>query len=196
MSKRLKRLMRQGRYAVTFDHDFEGVIKACAGKREGHWPLTWITPRIMHAYATLYDAGYAHSFEVWNEEGALVGGGYGVAIGRAFFTESQFSLEPNTSKLGFAVLNWHLARWGYRLNDGKWATPTIIDRGFRMVPRPEFFDLLAASWGGAASRGDGLLRLLLRSLLAGMGNDWEPPHPRNFRAISGSRAKFALSKVL
>jgi leucyl/phenylalanyl-tRNA--protein transferase len=147
MSKRLKRLMRQGRYTVTFDRDFEGVIKACAGKRAGHWTLTWITPRIMHAYATLYDAEYAHSFEVWNEEGSLVGGGYGVAIGRAFFTESQFSLEPNTSKLGFSILNWHLARWGYRLNDGKWATPTIVDMGFHMVPREDFRELVAASVG-------------------------------------------------
>ncbi len=147
MSKRLRRLMRQGRYAVTFDRDFEGVIKACAGKREGRWHLTWITPRMMAAFAALYDAGNAHSFEVWNEDGALVGGGYGVAIGSVFFTESQFSLEPNTSKLGFSVLNWHLARWGYRLNDGKWATPTILDMGFRLIPRQEFLGLLAEDTG-------------------------------------------------
>jgi hypothetical protein len=88
MSKRLRRLMRQGRYTVTFDHNFEGVIKACAGKREGRWPLPWITPRIMHAYATPYDAEYAHSFEVWNEEGALVGGVYGVAIDKMYVIRS------------------------------------------------------------------------------------------------------------
>ncbi len=64
MPKRLRRLMRQGKYTVTFDRDFEGVIKACAGKREGRWHVTWITPRIMRAYAALYDAGYVHSFEV------------------------------------------------------------------------------------------------------------------------------------
>jgi leucyl/phenylalanyl-tRNA--protein transferase len=143
MSKRLRRLMRQDRYTVTFDRDFEGVIKACAGRRDGRWHLTWITPRIMRAYAALFDAGYVHSFEVWNGEGRLVGGGYGVAIGRVFFTESQFSHEPNTSKLGFAVLNWHLANWGYRLNDGKWATPTILDMGFRLIPRREFLSLVA-----------------------------------------------------
>ena len=130
--------MRQGRYHVTFDQDFEGVIKACAGKREGRWHLTWITPRMMRAYAALYDAGYVHSFEVWNEAGELVGGGYGLAIGKIFFTESQFSREPNTSKLGFSVLNWHLAHWGYTLNDGKWETPTILDMGFRLIPRKEF----------------------------------------------------------
>lgn len=153
MSKRLKRLMRQGRYTVTFDKDFEGVIKACAGKREGHFHLTWITPRIMHAYARLFDAGYAHSFEVWNADGKLVGGGYGVALGNVFFTESQFSHEPNTSKLGFSVLNWHLARWGYVLNDGKWETPTILDMGFSSIPRHDFLQLLAAETGRGGKQG-------------------------------------------
>ena len=130
--------MRQARYTVTFDRDFEGVITACAGRRDGKWHVTWITPKIMHAYAALYDAGHVHSFEVWNDKGALVGGGYGLALGRAFFTESQFSHEPDTSKIGFTVLNWHLAKWGYRLNDGKAATPTILDMGFRLIPREPF----------------------------------------------------------
>ena len=153
MSKRLRRLMRQGAYTVTFDRDFDGVIKACAGKREGRWHLTWITPRIMRAYAALYDAGLVHSFEVWNRDGDLVGGGYGVAIGRVFFTESQFSHEDNTSKLGFSVLNWHLAKWGYGINDGKWATPTILDMGFRMIPRQEFLRLLGKEAGEGGKPG-------------------------------------------
>jgi leucyl/phenylalanyl-tRNA--protein transferase len=146
--------MRHPRYTVTFDRDFEGVIKACAGKREGRWHLTWITPRMMRAYADLFDAGIVHSFEVWNERHELVGGGYGLALGRVFFTESQFSHEPNTSKLGFSVLNWHLARWGYVLNDGKWPTPTILDMGFRLVPRAEFVRLLNkdAREGGKSGR--------------------------------------------
>ena len=153
MSKRLKRLMRQGRYTVTFDRDFEGVIKACAGKREGRFNLTWITPRIMRAYARLFDAGYVHSFEVWNADGKLVGGGYGVALGKIFFTELQFSHEPSTSKLGFSVLNWHLARWGYVLNDGKWETPTILDMGFRSIPRREFLRILATNTGEGGKGG-------------------------------------------
>jgi leucyl/phenylalanyl-tRNA--protein transferase len=142
VSKRLRRQMRQGQYRVTFDRDFEGVIKACAGRRSGKWHVTWITPRIMRAYAALFDAGYVHSFEVWNQAGELVGGGYGVALGGVFFTESQFSREPNTSKIGFTVLNWHLGRWGFVLNDGKWATPTIRDMGFRSIPRAEFLRIL------------------------------------------------------
>lgn len=154
MGKRLRRLMRQDRYRVTFDQDFAGVIRACAGRREGKWHVTWITPRIMRAYAALFEAGHVHSFEVWNEAGALVGGGYGVALGEVFFTESQFSHEDNTSKLGFSVLNWHLAKWGYRVNDGKSMTPTIREMNFREIPRDEFLTLLDrhATRGGKGGR--------------------------------------------
>ncbi|MGH6865028.1 MAG: hypothetical protein ACREDO_02350 [Methyloceanibacter sp.] len=73
----------------------------------------------------------------------MAGGGYGVALGRVFVTKSQFSHEPNTSKLGFSVLNWHLARWGYALHDGKWATPTILDMGFRLIPCPGYLRLVS-----------------------------------------------------
>jgi leucyl/phenylalanyl-tRNA--protein transferase len=138
VGKTLRRHLRKGSYRVTFDRNFEGVIKACAGRRDGKWHVTWITPRIMRAYAALHDAGYVHSFEVWNQAGEMVGGGYGVALGNIFYTESQFSLEPDTSKLGFTVFNWHLHRWGFILNDGKYPTPTILPMGFREIPRDEF----------------------------------------------------------
>jgi leucyl/phenylalanyl-tRNA--protein transferase len=143
LAKRLRRQMRQGHHTVTFDRDFEGVITGCAGRRSGRWHLTWITPKIMRAYAEMFDSGHAHSFEVWNEKGELAGGGYGVSVGGAFVTESQFSHEPNTSKIGFAVLNWHLAQWGYAFNDGKLMTPTCHDMGFRDIPRSEFLTRLA-----------------------------------------------------
>ena len=143
IARRLRRQMRQGNYTVTFDRDFEGVISACAGHRQGRWHLTWITPKIMRAYAALYDAGYVHSFEVWNEHGVLVGGGYGVAVGSVFVTESQFSREPNTSKIGFTVLNWHLAHWGFAFNDGKLMTPTCHDMGFREIPRSDLLNHLS-----------------------------------------------------
>jgi leucyl/phenylalanyl-tRNA--protein transferase len=138
IAKRLRRQMRHGHYTVTFDRDFDQVIAACAGQREGRWHLTWITPKIMRAYAELYDRGHAHSFEVWNKRGELAGGGYGVAVGSAFVTESQFSREPNTSKMGFAVLNWHLSRWRFAFNDGKLMTPTCRDMGFREIPRRDY----------------------------------------------------------
>jgi len=143
MSNNLRRLMRQGRYSVTFDRDFDAVIAACAGRRQGRWHLTWITPRIMRAYAQAFDAGHAHSFEVWNEAGELVAGGYGVAIGAGFTAESQFTHESNASRVGVSMLNWHLANWGYRFNDGKLIGPLWENMGFRDVPRREFLALLS-----------------------------------------------------
>ena len=138
MSNNLRRLMRQGRYTVTFDHAFERVIAACAGRRQGRWHLTWITPRIMRVYADAFDAGYAHTFEVWNTAGELVGGGYGIATGAGYSAELQFSHEPNASKVGMSVQNWHLAKWGYRFNDGKLTGPLWRSAGYREIPRREF----------------------------------------------------------
>ena len=143
ISARLRSIMRQGRFTVTFDRDFEAVITACAAPRRGRWPLTWITPQIMRAYARFYDEGQVHSFEVWNQERVLVGGGYGVVTGRTFVTESLFFRESNASKIGFAVLAWHLAKWGFLLCDNKWATPAMASLGFRTLPRDRFLELLA-----------------------------------------------------
>jgi leucyl/phenylalanyl-tRNA--protein transferase len=143
LSNDARRLLRQGRYTVTFDRDFEGVIAGCAGRRRGRWHLTWITPRIMRVYAEAFDAGHAHSFEVWNAAGQLVGGGYGLACGASFTSESQFTIETNASRIGMTVLNWHLAKWGYRYNDGKINGPLWRDMGFRDIPRRDFLAHLA-----------------------------------------------------
>lgn len=169
IAKRLRRQMRQGQYSVTFDRDFEGVITGCAGRRSGRWHVTWITPKIMHAYAELFDAGHAHSFEVWNEKGELAGGGYGIATGGAFVTESQFSREPNTSKIGFTTLNWHLAHWGYAFNDGKLMTPACHDMGFREIPRSEFLKRLTQ----AENRPNRMGRWQVEADLATVA-DWTP----------------------
>lgn len=142
VSKRILSRMRQNRHTVTFDGDFEGVIKACAEPRPGKLPLTWITPRIMRAYADLFDLGHAHSFEVRDGEGALVGGGYGVTANGVFVIESQFARESGASKIGFAVLVWHLARWGFRLADNKLLTENVAQMGFRDIPRAEYLALL------------------------------------------------------
>jgi leucyl/phenylalanyl-tRNA---protein transferase len=141
--KNVRRLMRKNTYQVTFDAAFDEVIKACAGRRKGRPALTWITPHIMRLYAELHDLGHAHSFEVWNTNGELVGGGYGVAVGRVFYTESQFSRERDTSKLGFATLNHHLEKWGFIANDGKDETPALSEVGFELMPRASFEALLA-----------------------------------------------------
>jgi len=144
ISTRLRSMMRKDKYAITFDRDFEGVIKGCAGRRQGRLHLTWITPHIMRAYAHAFDAGHVHSFEVWNKQGELAGGGYGVAVGRVFVIESQFFRESNASKIGFSVLAWHLAQWGFVFADNKWLTPTTAQMGFREMPRAEYLRRLSA----------------------------------------------------
>jgi leucyl/phenylalanyl-tRNA--protein transferase len=145
IGKTIRKKMRTARYNVTFDRDFESVIAACAGRRAKRWHLTWITPRVMRAYTDLFDAGYAHSFEVWNEAGTLVGGGYGVAVGAAFSGESQFSLEPDASKIGLSVLNFHLARWGFHFDDGKLMTPSMQAMGFHEIDRADYLSRLASA---------------------------------------------------
>lgn len=149
IAKRLRRDMKKAPYRITFDQAFEEVIAACAGHRSyNRHSLTWITPTIMRVYTDLFDQGHAHSFEVWDADGNLVGGGYGLSVGRVFMTESQFSLAPNTSKMGFAVLNYHLAKWGYVVNDGKDFTPTIEPMGFRLIPREEYLSILQDNASG------------------------------------------------
>jgi leucyl/phenylalanyl-tRNA--protein transferase len=147
MSKRLRRLMRQGRYAVAFDRDFEGVIKACAGKREGRWHPTWITPRMMAAFAALYDAGNAHSFEVWNEDGALVGSGYGVAIGTMFFTESQFSLRAEHLEARLLGAELAFGALGLSAERREMVDAHHPRHGLSPHPRQEFLGLLAEDTG-------------------------------------------------
>jgi leucyl/phenylalanyl-tRNA--protein transferase len=169
IAKRLRRQMRQGRYTVTFDRDIEAVLKACAGMRVGRLPLTWITPRVMRAYAEAFDAGLVHTFEVWNERGELAGGGYGIATGGAFSTESQFSLEPNTSKIGFTVLNFHLAQWRFAFNDGKLITRTTRDMGFKEIPRADYLVRLTE----AASRFGKPGRWTIEADTAAVA-DWQP----------------------
>lgn len=143
MTRRLRSRLRQNRHLVTFDRDFDGIIAACAEPRPGKLPISWITPQVMHLYAELHDAGYAHSFEVWDREGRLAGGGYGVAIGGIFIVESQFARESHASKVGFSVLNWHLAKWGFAMNDNKGPAQNVLDMGFHVMSRAEYLERLA-----------------------------------------------------
>ncbi|WP_165360709.1 leucyl/phenylalanyl-tRNA--protein transferase [Candidatus Chloroploca sp. Khr17] len=136
-----KRLMRKNYFEVTFDQAFERVIHACAEPVPGREKI-WITPRIIAAYIRIHKAGYAHSFEVWRE-GKLVGGGYGVAIGGYFATESQFYRESHASKVGFARLNEHLGTRGFVLHDVQEITNATLQCGAYEVPRAQFEQLLA-----------------------------------------------------
>jgi leucyl/phenylalanyl-tRNA--protein transferase len=137
IEKSTRRLLKNGRFQVTFDTAFSQVIGACATPRKGGTPLTWITPRTRSLFERTHDEGHAHSVEVW-QAGELVGGLFGLAVGRVFFTESQFHTVRDASKVGFAVLNRHLQAWGFALNDGKHPTRYLADCGMRPVTRGEF----------------------------------------------------------
>src|SRR5690606_35481439 len=121
--------------------------------RPGRPALTWISPRFMDAYEALHLEGHAHSVEVWDGDGQLAGGLYGVASGGVFFTESQFARQRDTSKVAFVTLNRHLAEWGYILNDGKDMTGHLAALGMRNIPRTEFNALLHANTGKGRAPG-------------------------------------------
>ncbi|WP_421862887.1 leucyl/phenylalanyl-tRNA--protein transferase [Motiliproteus sp.] len=136
LSRSLKKLLRQQRFEVSFDRAFEQVIDACAEPRSED-PGTWITDEMKHAYLELHRLGSAHSVEVW-QQGQLVGGLYGVAIGRVFFGESMFSRVSNASKVGFASLVEQLTNWGYALIDCQVETEHLMSLGAGLIPRTEF----------------------------------------------------------
>ena len=124
------------RFAVN--RAFESVIVACANSRNRHGDATWITGEMISAYIDFHKAGFAQSFETYNEAGELVGGMYGVLIGRYFAGESMFYLETNASK--FALLNavGYLRRRGLTWMDIQMVTPLLQSFGAVEIPRPEF----------------------------------------------------------
>jgi len=140
ISRSLGKLLRKQRYAVTFDQDFAAVISACAAPR-AYADGTWISEAMQQAYLQLHQRGHAHSVEVW-DEGELVGGLYGLAMGQLFFGESMFSRADNASKFGFAILVQHLKAWGFVLIDCQMPTEHLHSLGARSITRAEFADYL------------------------------------------------------
>lgn len=136
VSRSLAKLLRQQRYEVTFDQDFAAVIQACAAPRS-YADGTWITEAMQNTYLQLHQRGYAHSVEVW-DQGELVGGLYGLAMGQLFFGESMFSRADNASKYGFATLVRQLQAWGFVLIDCQMPTDHLHSLGARAIPRSDF----------------------------------------------------------
>ncbi len=126
---------------MTFDQDFDAVIRACAAPRD-YADGTWITEAMQDAYIELHRRGFAHSVEVW-DQGELVGGLYGLAMGQLFFGESMFSRADNASKYGFATLVRHLKDSGFVLIDCQMPTDHLHSLGARAIPRSEFARYLA-----------------------------------------------------
>jgi leucyl/phenylalanyl-tRNA--protein transferase len=140
ISSRLRRTLRQARFTIRYDTCFERVVAACAAPR----PVadgTWITPEMAAAYARLHALGHAHAVEVWQGT-ELVGGLYGVAVGRVFFGESMFSTVRDASKVALAHLCARLRRLGYGLLDCQVVSGHLLRLGAERLPRPRFLALL------------------------------------------------------
>jgi leucyl/phenylalanyl-tRNA--protein transferase len=141
LSRSLRKVLRKGEFTVTFDRAFYQVVSACAAPRKRE-KGTWITPEMKQAYCLLHELGYAHSVESWYQ-GELVGGLYGVAIGRVFFGESMFHRRTDASKVAFVTLVENLKRWQYSLIDCQVRTDHLISLGAEEIPRSQFIHLLS-----------------------------------------------------
>ena len=140
LSRSLTKTIRNGGFEMRMDTAFETVMRACAAPRPGQ-NGTWIQEGMISAYCALHELGYAHSVETWRN-GELVGGLYGISIGRMFYGESMFSREANASKVALAHLARQLERWGFGLIDCQMNTPHLASLGAREIPRTEFVERL------------------------------------------------------
>jgi len=136
LSRSLKRTILRKPYELTLDLNFEDVVRGCADRDE-----TWINDTIFRAYFALHRLGYAHSVEAWDGD-RLVGGVYGVTLGRAFFGESMFSTERDASKIALATLVAHLGQTGFELFDTQFLTEHLASLGAVEIDRDDYRERL------------------------------------------------------
>jgi leucyl/phenylalanyl-tRNA--protein transferase len=134
ISKRLARTIRTNKFQVTFNQDFDAVVKGCIYRPEEG---TWITPEVANAYGEFHRRGHAHSVEVW-QQGVLVGGLYGVAIGGLFAGESMFSTVSDASKIALVALVSRLKEKGYQLFDLQIINEHTSTMGAAEIPRDDY----------------------------------------------------------
>jgi leucyl/phenylalanyl-tRNA---protein transferase len=144
VSRSLQRVIRKGVFQVTMDSGFPDVIAECARVRLKNREGTWIVPEMSAAYCRLHALGYAHSVETW-QQGELVGGLYGVALGRVFYGESMFTKRSDASKVALVHLVHRLRSWNFEMIDCQMTTPHLLSLGAREVPRAEYLRRLAAA---------------------------------------------------
>lgn len=136
LKKTIRKTLKDGRWEFRFDSAFEAVMRACAApRRNGNG--TWISPDIIQAYTDLHAAGYAHSSEVWLD-GELVGGAYGVCIGKMFYGESMFARVTDASKMAIAHLIFFLRAHGVKMIDCQQETAHLASLGARPIARSDF----------------------------------------------------------
>jgi len=143
VSKSMRKVLRNKEFEVTYDTDFRAVITACREMRRNGQFGTWITQDMLEAYCNLHRVGYAHSVEVW-QEGELVGGLYGISLGKFFFGESKFAKVSNASKTGFISLVQNLEQRDFEFIDCQQGTPHLISLGAEPMSRNDFLDSIAS----------------------------------------------------
>lgn len=147
VSRSMKRMINKNPFSVSFDRRFAEVITRCRLPRKGI-SGTWITAEMSDAYQRLHRLGYAHSVEVW-QDGALVGGLYGVSLGKCFFAESMYYRKSNASKYAFIRLAEKLKLMDFTMMDCQVSTRHVMTLGAREIPRKRFLNLLEKSLEGA-----------------------------------------------
>ena len=147
VSKRLGRSRRSSDFTYTLDTAFDAVIARCRHSPRPGQPGTWITPAVQTAYRVLHRLGHAHSAEVWDRDGFLVGGLYGVSAGGVFCGESMFHSASNASKFALLFLCEHLQKRGSSWIDIQVMTPHLAALGAAEIPRDEFLDRLDQEQG-------------------------------------------------
>ena len=140
VSRRLQRTLKHSEWTLSMDRAFTRVMRECAAPRAGE-PGTWITEDMLAAYTRLHELGHAHSLEVWHGE-ALIGGIYGVAIGRAFSAESMFSRVTDASKAALIALSRALHSWSFPLLDAQVPNPHLQRMGAVTLARAEYLQRL------------------------------------------------------
>lgn len=141
ISKSLMQIIRSKRFDVTFDKDFESVIRCCAAANRHDQDGTWIVPEMQKAYIELHAAGFAHSVEAWFD-GRLAGGLYGVSLGRMFFGESMFFNKRDASKVALYFLVERLKSWKFMAIDVQQDTPHLKSLGAEAINLESFLELL------------------------------------------------------
>ena len=160
VSKSMRRFLRKGRFRVTYDQAFREVISSCRKAPRPGQEGTWITSEMLEAYVHLHQLGYCHSVEVWEGE-SLVGGLYGVSLGKYFFGESMFAKTSNASKTGFITIVQDLIEKNFQLIDCQVHTEHLVSLGAEEISREDFLknlksnpfdDTIVGNWGDIFGR--------------------------------------------
>jgi leucyl/phenylalanyl-tRNA---protein transferase len=147
IAKSMRPFFNQNKFQVTYDTDFQSVMTACMNQKRDNQDGTWINEDMVKSYTTLHKQGHAHSVEVW-QEGELVGGLYGIAVGKIFFGESMFAKVPNASKFGFISFVKKLKDLGFLMIDCQQETRHLTSLGAKLISREAFYAVLKKNTEG------------------------------------------------